>query len=435
MVAFLRVTASLALTMVVVVGLLVYLIAANFTQRLEQPGVYADAISDTGAYTRIYDEVLTDESLRAQTAGLLGNIDIPVHDDAVDVLRQVMPPAYLRQQTEDNIDRLTDFLSYDRDRLELYVVLEEPLESVESAALGKVHQYIDELEVEEPASSGCSAVSLQQLAESAAEPYSRLSRGQLPESVPSLEILSPECREREFDRWFDLLLSQRVLNDEVAATLDSRGDELRASFIEGDTREFLKAAADPVVEPLIEDAVSDARRNLPADDRFDLLVWLAGEPGTSSRNELDQNADTFRQTLGIVNGPVRIIVLVVVVLGALLLAALHIPRATAMLRWTGVALLTGGVVSLVVGIVVNSVLPGAVRAAVLGAVSISSDVPASAVDLAADLLESFARQATGGFLPGVVVVVLLGVLTLTAPLYSRRVRPLLERVRGGENAG
>ena len=88
-------------------------------------------------------------------------------------------------------------------------------------------------------------MSLQQLAEAAAEPYSRLSRGRLPESVPSLQILSRECREREFDRWFDLLLGQRALNAGVARLLDSQGEELRRSFIEGDTRGFLKAAAAP----------------------------------------------------------------------------------------------------------------------------------------------------------------------------------------------
>ena len=47
---------------VVVAGLLFYLVVVKFTQRLEDPQVYNAAISDTGAYTRIYDEVLTDES-------------------------------------------------------------------------------------------------------------------------------------------------------------------------------------------------------------------------------------------------------------------------------------------------------------------------------------------------------------------------------------
>ena len=91
-----------------------------------------------------------------------------------------------------------------------------------------------------------------------------------------------------------------------------------------------------------------------------------------------------------------------------------------MLRWPGVALLTGGGISLVVGLVLNSVLPGLVRGTVMGAVSVTANVPASAIDLAGDLLESFAHQATAGFVPGTVAVMVLGAVMLAASLRTRR---------------
>ena len=110
MVKFLRAIAGLALGTVIFAGLLFYLVVGNVSQRLENPQVYQVAISDTGAYSRIYDEVLVDAALREQTGRLLGNMEIATHEEAVQVLRDIMPPAYLREQTEDNIDRFTGYL-------------------------------------------------------------------------------------------------------------------------------------------------------------------------------------------------------------------------------------------------------------------------------------------------------------------------------------
>ena len=69
-----------------------------------------------------------------------------------------MPPAYLQEQTEANIDRFTGYLRRESEDLEIYIGLEEPLGRMETAILNKAHQVIDELEIEEPVSSGCSPV-------------------------------------------------------------------------------------------------------------------------------------------------------------------------------------------------------------------------------------------------------------------------------------
>lgn len=283
MLTLLRAAAGLTLALAVFAGLIVLLVGVNFTQRLDDPEVYAAAFNETGAYNRIYDEVLADQELRERTGRLLGGMDFAVQDEAVDVLRQVMPPEYLREQVEANSQRFTAYLRHERDDLEIYVDLQEPLERVEPAALGKVHQYIDELEVADPASSSCSPSNLRQLAAAAAEPYSRLSQGQLPDTAPSLEILSRECREREFDRWFRLVLNDPVMSTQVSRVLGNEVEELRRAFVEGDTRGFLKAGAGPLVELVIEQAVADVRRNLPPDHRIDLLEWLTSQAGCLGR--------------------------------------------------------------------------------------------------------------------------------------------------------
>ena len=282
-IGLLLVLGRFVLGLAVFAGLLHLLVISNFTLRSVNSDTYYLAISDTGAYNRIYSEVLVDEVLSDQVGNLLGDIDIQAHEETVEVLREVLPPAYLQEQTEDNIDRFTSFLRYDRENLEIYASLKEPLERVEPAVLGKVHQLIDELDIEDPVSGDCSMAASQKLASASAAPYSQLSDGEIPDSAPSLKILTPVCREQEFDRWLDRVLDDPAINSQTALILEAERANLRRHFVEGDTRKFLKAVTDPLVKPLIDDAIADIRRNLQRDDRFDLLDWLAEQSDDASR--------------------------------------------------------------------------------------------------------------------------------------------------------
>lgn len=414
-------------------GLLYLLVVVNFSQRLVESEVYYVAIKDTDAYNRIYTEVLVDEALKDQTGNLLGDVEIQAHEEAVEVLREVMPPAYLQEQTEDNIDRFTSFLRYDREDLEIYASLREPLERIEPAVLGKIHEIIDELEIEEHPSSTCSPAAMRRLAAASAIPYAKLSDGEIPESAPSLEILTRECREREFDRWFNLILDDPAINSQTALILENERANIRQYFVDFDTREFLKSVADPLVKPLIEDAVAEIRRNLQRNDQFDLLEWLAKESDDTSRADIEEQAESLREVVTAANGPGRLIALALVVLGALLMAVVHLPRPAEMLRWPGITLVMGGGVCLLVGFVLNSAIPGQFRDAIARTASYSPDVPVSAITLAGDLVESFARQATAGFIPASVTVMVIGGLLIVASLASGILSALARRVVPGLN--
>ena len=417
MTTLLRTVAGLALGMLVFACLLYLLVVANFSRRLENPEVYKVAISDTGAYSRIHDEVLVDEALQEQTGRLLGDIDLAAHGGAAEVLRDIMPPVYLQEQTENNIDRFTGFLRHESEDLEIYVSLKEPLERIEPVALGEVHQIIDGLEIAEPESSGCSSTALQRLAAASAEPLARLSAGELPESVPSLKMLTRECRERELGPWFDLVLDDPLINSQTALVIGNEREELRRTFVEGDTRGFLKAVADPLVKPVIEDASAGIRRNLQADDRFDLLEWLANQSEDLSRQDIEERAEFLRQAVSVANGPGRLVALGLAVLGSLVLALLHLPRPAAMLRWPGITLVMSGGSCLIVGFMLNAFVPGKLKDAIVQSAPYPSNVPASAVNLAGDLLESFGRQATAGFIPAVVTVMALGGVLIAASFF------------------
>ena len=433
MLTLLRALAGLVLGLVVFAGLLYLLVLVNFSQRLVESEVYDIAISDTDAYNRIYDEVLVDEALKEQTGNLLGDVHIETHEEAVDVLREVMPPAYLQEQTEENIDRFTAFLRYEQEELEIYASLKEPLERIEPAVLGKVHQLIDELEIKDPPSANCSPEAIQRLAATSAVPYAKFSDGEIPESAPSLKTMTPLCREQGFDRWFDRVLDDPAINSQAALILENEKANLRGHFMEGDTRTFLKAAAGPLVKPLIEDAITDIRRDLQRNDRFDLLDWLAEESDDTNRADIEEQAEALRNAVSDANGPGKFIALALVVFGSLLMAVVHLPRPAEMLRWPGITLVMGGGVCLLVGFVLNSAIPGQFRDAVARTASYSGDVPVSAINLAGDLVESFARQATAGFIPASVTVMIVGGLLIVASLASGILSELARRVIPGLN--
>ena len=432
----LRAGAGLILGLVIFAGLLYSLVLVNFSQRLEDPEVYKSAINETDAYNRIYDEVLVDDALEDQTGDLLGGVDVATHEEAVEVLKDVMPPSYLREQTENNIDRFTGYMTGDYEELNFYVDLEEPLERVEPAVLSWVYGVIDDLEITDPSSSGCSQLSLLRLASETSEPFAQLSDGEVPDAAPSLDILTRECRDRQYDEWFDKVVNDPAVNSEAAGILEDEKGNLRESFVDGDTREFLKQAAAPLVSPVIEDAVRDIRRDLSRGDRLDLLEKLADNSDDFTRDDIHQQAESLRDAMRTANGSGRIVALLMVIIGSLLLAAVYIPRPSDMLRWPGITLLLGSGVCLVVGIVANSAIPGRIKDAIVHSTSYAPDVPTAAIDMAGDLVESFAQQATAGFIPAAATVLVIGALLVTASFFADVLWAALRRALpdfGGED--
>ena len=66
----------------------------------------------------------------------------------------------------------------------------------------------------------------------------------------------------------------------------------------------------------------------------------------------------------------------------------------------------------------NSAVPGIIRDAITQSVSYSNDVPVAAIDLAGDILESFARQVTAGFIPAATTVMVVGLVLIIASLFA-----------------
>ena len=223
------------------------------------------------------------------------------------------------------------------------------------------------------------------------------------------------------------------MDSQAALILEGRKEEIREPFVEGDTRAFLKAAAGPLVEPLVEDSVAALRSNLPRNDRFDVLEWIAGEAGGLTREDMEEQAESLRGVVSAANGPGRIVALVMVIVGVLLMAALYLPRPAEMLRWPGITLMMGGGVCLIAGFVLNSAIPGRIRYAVTNAVYHSPDVPVTALDLVGDMAESFVRQATAGFILPAVVMIVIGTVLIAASLLSGPLPGAARRIMPGSD--
>ena len=433
--ALLRVLGRLVLGLAVLAGLLHFLVFANFTERLVTSEVYYVAINETDAYNRIYDEVLVDEALEDQTGNLLGGIEIEARAEAVALLRKIMPPSYLQEQTENNIDRFTGYMRGETDRLEIYVELEEPLRLIEAAAQAHVHSFIDELEIAEPPEPGCSADTVRRLAADSAPAVARLSDGKPPQSAPSLQLMTRDCRERQFDRWFDSLTADPSLNSQASLLLREAREDLREPFVEGDTRAFLKAAAWPLTKPLIDGAVAEIRRELQPGDRLDLLEQMAANSEDLTREEIEAGAEDLREALTFSNGPAKLIMLALAVAGLLLLALVHLPNPAEMTRWPGIVLALSGGVCLAIGFVLSSAIPGQLNDAVAYSASYSDDVLTSAIRLAGDLMESFGRQATAGFVLPASAVILLGAALIAASFVINALVSAARRILPGGGRG
>ena len=82
----------------------------------------------------------------------------------------------------------------------------------------------------------------------------------------------------------------------------------------------------------------------------------------------------------------------------------------------------------------NAVLPGRTGSAVASIVSSWAEALISVVSLARDLSETFARQATAGFIPATVVVMVIGGVLIVVSLYYNRISALVGRFMPGPGA-
>ena len=407
------------LGVVIFVGFLLVLILNNFSDKLLSADFYVSTIAAEDTYDRIYNEVLVDDELKDRTQELLGDIKVVEHQEIVDLLEEIMPPAYIKGQVEASIDRTIDYINEDVDRLEVYVELAEPLENVKTVMFAYIDAKIDGLRVEETQGfGGCTPSSLGGLAERYVDTFSGLSEGVAPESIPSIKEISAPCRIILFELVFGSLVDDSGLSDDAKQSLNDGKGELRLPFAMGDTLEVLKVSTRLLAGPLMDDAIESVRADLDENGRFDLIRQLAEWDDDTTEAEIRQDIDDGRVWISRANNFGDLTSLILVIGGAVLMGLVFFPTFSSMLRWPGVALLITGTFFFAAGKIAESEVPDRLTYVIESGADKVSEVPPSVTDLGGDILISFGSQLTDGFAGPSITMLVIGAVLLGSSFFT-----------------
>ena len=417
--SLLRAGAGIVLGVVIFVGFLFVLISNNFSDKLLSADFYVSTIAAEDTYDRIYNEVLVDDELKDRTQELLGDIKIVEHQEIVDLLEEIMPPAYIKGQVEASIDRIIDYINEDVDRLEVYVELAEPLENVKTVMFAYMDAKIDGLRVEETQGfGGCTPSSLGGLAERYVDTSGGLSEGVVPESIPSIKEISAPCRIILFELVFGSLVDDSGLSDDAKQSLNDGKGELRLPFAMGDTLEVLKVSTRLLAGPLMDDAIESVRADLDENGRFDLIRQLAEWDDDTTEAEIRQDIDDGRVWISRANNFGDLTSLILVIGGAVLMGLVFFPTFSSMLRWPGVALLITGTFFFAAGKIAESEVPDRLTYVIESGADKVSEVPPSVTDLGGDILISFGSQLTDGFAGPSITLLVIGAVLLGSSFFT-----------------
>ena len=202
-------------------------------------------------------------------------------------------------------------------------------------------------------------------------------------------------------------------------------DDLRTPFVAGDTLGMLKASARPLVNPLIDEAIAQVRKDLGPDDRLDLIHQIAEWNPDITEPELREDIRDSRFWVTRARDVGKITTLAMVVAGSIILGVIQLPSLANALRWPGLTLLLTGVFFFVVGKVLESVVPERLANVVEQNADKVTDVPPSVTALGGDLLVSLGAQLTAGFAGPSLTLIVIGALLFGASFLVFLIKPLI----------
>ena len=417
-ISVLRAGAALVLGVIIFVGFLFFLILNNFSDKLLSADFYNDTIAGQDTYNRIYTEVLVDEELLDRTSELLGDIQVVSHEDIVELLREIVPPDYIQDQVEGNIDRTIAYVQEDTDELEIYIDLARPLENVKPVMFAYIDRRIDELEQEDPGIASCTPEALTGLANSYVDKFNAMAGGEVPATVPSLKALDPLCRQFLFASTFDLLLGSSILDAETTQRLVDDREELRVPFEAGDTIEMLKVSARSLADPLMDKAIEKVRDDLSPGDRLDLIHQITEWDTTTDEAEVRSDLDEGRKWVSRAQNFSELTTLIMVIVGAILMGLVYYPNLAKMLRWPGLTLFITGAVFFVLGKIAENEVPQRLTDVIETSADKVTGVPPAVTDLGGDILISFGTQITAGITGPSLLLLILGAILFGASFFT-----------------
>ena len=435
-------TVTLGLLVFVAVGILT--VDRVVSNKLLNADFYTEIISQQDTYNRIYDEVLLEDDVRRASAELFP-ADLVSHEDLVGIIRNVVPPEYLRGQVEGAIDSIIEYLREDGSpvtdntgQLQIYVELGPALARVKPVLVAYIQGRIDRIPEDPPEDSNCTPGGVNQLAERYSDLHREIAAGRTPASIPSLEALAKLCRVLIFDAAYgaseiatligrDDFLSQRGLDTRVVEGLQDIRGEIRTEIVAGNAKGALKAAVPALVSPVVDDEVERFRAEwLDEGDRLE-LIDATGEPAAT---EIRADAEEFRKELSRGRKFTRLWGIGLLVGGALLLLLVHLTNLGRGLRRVGVSLVIAGLVYFGIAKLLQSII-GQGSAGLLNEITSGQpDIPESLTRLIGDILVSLARNLAQGMDDLALPVLIAGAAVFAASFFIPIGRRLVSRSGG-----
>ncbi len=416
--------ASLFLGAVMFVAFVVFLLLSNLADKIYDSQFYIQTLREQDAYARFYNDILLDEAVDRTAEWVLGGRPVVIQEDLEPLLREIIPPAYLQEQVEENVSRAIEYLNEDAETLNLYLELEPILNRIEPALFGYIDQQIDQTQVVRPDSSRSIPEQVAEV-EALIRTLSReLTRGRLPQAIPSVETIPEALRSPLFDEFMSSLTRDPALDARIRRGLEENSADLRRQFVAGDTRRFLKEVARAVAAPLVDDTLAQTRSKLDPKGRLDLIFALAERNPEITEESLRRDIAEGRNQLRRLTSRGRFFALAMVIGTALGMAAVHLPNLTHSLRWPGLALLLTGLISYLLSQALESSVANRLGVGINGALDESREISEAAAQLLADVTQTFALRLVEGMGNPGLILAAIGLLIFAGSFFVKYFRPV-----------
>ena len=420
-VPILRAGSGLVLGVVLFVGFALSLVDRNVSEKLLNAEFYGDIIAAESTYNRIYDEVLVDDELKETTNRLLGNINIVSRQETVDLLRQTIPPEYLREEVEGSVGRAISRLSQDSGELDFYVDLTKPLESVKQVMFDYLEQKIDEIDLFESGHIYClldgpADPLLLEIAANYMIVFTSMAEGEVPVSAPDLSALPMLCRQVLFSVLYKRVMESSDLSAEVISSVRVQHDVLKASFESGDALRVLKVAQRPLMESRIDGAILQIRRDLRSGDRFDLIHQLEEWYDSFSEAQFREAISNWRERIPKSLNFGSHLGVTMVFGSAVLMGLVFFPILSSMLIWPGIAFFITGFYFFVAAKITENKVLDTLAGILENSPDNNLNVPQAVTQLSEDLLISLGSAFVGGLSRPSLNLLILGAVLIGASL-------------------
>ncbi len=328
-----RIAAPL-LSLTFATGFLAILTTTATEQNVSDPAFYKRALDRQDAYERAYDDILFDPDLTAQVENLLGGVQIPAPEIKA-VVKEIAPPEKLRRAVEDAIDRVVEFMKTG-DRLVLALDVTVFVQAIAEAVVAFTIDAVAALQ-EEP------SVGYEAFLREFVAVLETLDGGGIPEAIPSYPI--PEE---------DVPVIASVVFEVGSIDPGSElGQAVYAAVQQDDVAGAIKVATASILIDLISQSVDDLVSEMDRGEDGEIL--LAAPASVVDR--LEGRLALPRTVLDV--APVGRAAAAAIALAALFaVAALYAPDWRRAVRWTGAALLAGGLATFAFWGIARAVLVG-----------------------------------------------------------------------------